>query len=350
MRNEEMDLMMEPDSEEEELTLAFNVAGEELTPATRGERHTNDEKCAKILHDMTYRDKISFATLLKYIHKHRRERAVMEKFRQLKTFVPSMAISRSEWKTMFDEGLWTVAHTLLRREIMKVAELEEIGGKIDDQIQNKTFGHGDPVIPMDEIQLQAPQMIWLLEQITQPLEHRQRSSQASLLRITYLIANLCQLQQPRTCEAIPVALGLFLKANGLRRKGIDILNHWGICCSYNRLRKSQKSQMQRTRDEIRNMKLTPCLNITIDNCDIADGVNEERMGDHGIHTSATTGLVNQGIEMPDDGLTQDMLNLQYRVKTSDIINEGVSHKSLPKVFTLFPGLVNQGFPGLKFIN
>ena len=84
--------------------------------------------------------------------------------------------------------------------------------------------------------------------------------------------------------------------------------------------------------EIRNMKHTPCLNITIDNCDIADGVNEERMGDHGIHTSATTGLVNRGIEMPEDGLSQDMLNRQYRVKTPDIVLAGTAHKLLPKVF------------------
>jgi hypothetical protein len=129
-------------------------------------------------------------------------------------------------------------------------------------------------------------------------------------------------------------VGLFLKANGLRRKGIDILNQLGICCSYNRLRRSQTRQMQRTQIEIRDMRSIPSLNITINNCDIADGINEERMGDHGTHTSATTGLVNRGIEIPENGLTQNMLNSQYRVKTADIVSAGVVNKSQKRYLTL----------------
>jgi hypothetical protein len=40
-----------------------------------------------------------------------------------------------------------------------------------------------------------------------------------------------------------------------------------------------------------------------------------------MHASATTGLVvKQGIEMPEDGLTQDILDLQYRTTSRRLLD------------------------------
>jgi hypothetical protein len=131
-------------------------------------------------------------------------------------------------------------------------------------------------------------------------------------------------------------MACFLRANGLSRRALEILNSFGVCCSYKRALKMQDLQMARTKAEIVKFKDDPCVNITIDNCDLADGVNDERVGDHGSHTSATTGLINRGIEMPADGPTQDMLDLKYRVRTLDIIRAGIKHDSLQKVTTNSP--------------
>ncbi|KAK5312437.1 hypothetical protein LTR93_011333 [Exophiala xenobiotica] len=83
------------------------------------------------------------------------------------------------------------------------------------------------------------------------------------------------------------------------------------------------------------MKDDPCINITIDNFDLADGVNDERVGDHGSHTPATTGLVARGIEMPPLGLTQNMLNSSSRVGLGEVVGAGIGHPSLRKLWCFY---------------
>jgi hypothetical protein len=191
----------------------------------------------------------------------------------------------------------------------------------------------DPIIPVAAIEEVAPSLVLLLHQVCQPKEHGQQRTEVPEPQVSYLIVSMCHLSQRTKCSTVPLNITCFLKTNGLTRKGIDILNQFGVTTSYKKMRKTQIRQMEQTQSMIQAMNESPTLNVTIDNCDIADGVNDERLGDHRRHTSATTGLISHGVNIPTTGLTQGMLDQGYHMTTQDVIRAGVGHSALPDVCT-----------------
>ena len=58
--------------------------------------------------------------------------------------------------------------------------------------------------------------------------------------------------------------------------------------------------------------------IAYDNFEVMEGVKEQRIDHQSTFHSVTTGQVIQGIEMPSDGLRQDMLNPHAKISAIDV--------------------------------
>ena len=316
-------------------------------PRNRRSTRTQDEKCEDILSYMI-ECRITMMVFLTYLFQYRTLRTVRQPYAHVKRYwleqIPqeTKIFTLSEWRTSFNAGLWRVVEQLLRLELLAVAQVPGVTGDIITLSSGDSDpSEQDPIIPVDAIHSEAPQLIGLLHAICQPKESSHAREAIPLLRLSYFITLLCYLQQRKVCEALPVAIGCFLKSNGLTRKGLETLNGLGVVSSYQRIRKAEDSQMVRTRAQIHDMKYNAGLNITIDNFDLDRGVVDERLGEHGTHTSATTGLVNIGVEIPKAGLTQGMIDNRHRLDALTVLEDGWMHKEIPKVRWSFQAYVSQ---------
>jgi hypothetical protein len=323
---------------DEELTEEQDTTSDGARPPKRKRQipRTQDQKCEDTLRQMNV-DRISVLTLLKYICTNRHELHIKNQWSHVTKFINELAepaadgmpaeqsvpFSLSEWRRMFKErGLWKIGAELLRKELNKIADLNEIRGNVDLENEKERWQHTAPIIPTDKILTLAPQTIQLLHSLCQPKERLQRRTEIPEVRVSFLITSILYTQRHKTCSTVPVAMGAFMLSNGLSRRGIEMLNRVGVCCGYARVKNLHDEQLILAQDEVRDLRQNPCLNITIDNFDLADGVNDQRLGDHGNHLSATTVLANQGVAMPPDGLKQSMLNPDYRVEMNDLLQGG----------------------------
>ncbi|KAK5308989.1 hypothetical protein LTR93_012290, partial [Exophiala xenobiotica] len=181
----------------------------EATPGGRPRTMKEEEKYEKILSDMTHKYRVAFDELLEYIITYRHNKTVMQRFGSLKRCISKMAklqdtVKLEEWQQVFDGGLWEVVAQLLRKEILMAATVEEVCADVED-IGDRNRKQDDPIIPVDGSKESAPQTVKLLHEICQPRERLQRRRpETTELRVSYIVTLLCALQQPNTCQAIPL--------------------------------------------------------------------------------------------------------------------------------------------------
>ena len=293
-------------------------------------------KCEEILTKMREEDNIGIRELLEYIKLERRTPSGRKIFAATKQFVlegifplldntdddtsDAPLLGDDDWQLIMNNGGWQFTEKIIRQEVIDVSQLPQISGSLKNKILEEEQISTDTILPINEIYKSAPYTTQLIESACQPILKRDKRVKFEKAPIAFIMTSLCHIQQPYKCDTISGLLALYLNAMGLRVSALTVLHRLGISSGYHKVRDIQHIQVKKTQLQIKQLQSEPTINITFDNLDMAEGVNEVRLGDQGIHHKATTALINLGIEMPPQGLTQDMLDTSIPLDILQLLN------------------------------
>lgn len=285
------------------------------------------EKYRAILNDLTER-RLKLHELLSLVCVRHNDLHFSRKFQDLKRFVLEEfllndgLVSDSEIEIFLQRRGYSVAQDKFKNELRQVSLLTEyrtFDNPVDD------FQSPSSILPWEHTFERAPTVIGLFQDLCHP--PRNVDATCSEQRLLFLLAFIVRLQNPQKCENFAVSLGCFLRSNGLTRKGVEVMSRLGICASYHRVLKAEEQQVQNRRMQIRGYGTNPSVNITYDNLEFMQKVNDVRLGDQPRLISATTAMANEGIEMPEHGLLQSDFRPNEALHSSEVFQAGPGHDS-----------------------
>ena len=152
----------------------------------------------------------------------------------------------------------------------------------------------------------APYISRLLHDVSKPPQSPGSPSYSS--RMVMILAILCYSFRPRGAINIPTLIGLYLHSKGVKRVVLELLHQLGVTVSYDAIMNNIKSLSKDSEDTIAEVGQASNAVTVYDNFEQTEGVREQRIESNSSFRSVTAGKVFEGLEIPSEGLSQDMLN------------------------------------------
>jgi hypothetical protein len=195
----------------------------------------------------------------------------------------------------------------LRKEVERLGARAPFN-KFDPTSKNGEFDVLDMEQTLHIIQNQAPLLLQFIRGIMAPESQRKYQRQKEpAARIVAIISILCFSQRQHICTSFQTTLGLYLYANGVKRRQLELLGRLGLVVSYDTVIRAIKEQSAQAMVQVERMGQNDDSVTAYDNFEVMEGVKEQRVDHQGTFHSVTTGQVIQGIEIPPGGLRQGML-------------------------------------------
>lgn len=143
-----------------------------------------------------------------------------------------------------------------------------------------------------------------------------------------MFATICFCQQRFLANGLHTQLGLYLHASGAKRSVIQVLARLGICVGYDKILDCIKQLRGNGLEAIKTIGQAPNVVTGYDNLEQVEGVRHQRIDNEKETLSVTTGYAIQGADIPDDGLTQSMLDYSKPLDPADILDaKGMKNSS-----------------------
>jgi hypothetical protein len=191
----------------------------------------------------------------------------------------------------------------LRKDIARLTE-SELFGKY--RASDKDITSIENAALSATVADKAPHLSQLLHSISEP--PRSPGSPSRFSRIVMILAILCYSFCPRGGINLPTLIGLYLHSKGVKRVAIELLHHLGITVSYDTIMNNIRTLSKDSADAAAKVGQAPNAVTVYDNFEQTEGVREQRIESNSSFHSVTTGKVFEGLEIPSNGLDQDMLN------------------------------------------
>ena len=219
--------------------------------------------------------------------------------------------------------------SILRQEALSVAHLPCF--KEWHKHQPNTIENLDMDDVLGNIHEVAPHLFDLLDYLIQPdlalRRHRLVKQRQSFL--VGIFATICYSQQKRLANGLPTQLGLYLHANGVKKSTIQVLASLGICVGYERILNCTKDLRENGIEAIKAIGQAPTGVTQYDNLEQVQGVRHQRIDNEKETVSVTSGYAIQGADIPDNGLTQGMMDYGRPLEDADLYDApGMRNDSL----------------------
>lgn len=140
-------------------------------------------------------------------------------------------------------------------------------------------------------------------------------------RLLTLLGVMAYTRHKIKSNALQLRVGVHLHASGTRRHVIDLLHNMGVCCSYEVITGMIKEISKRAADRIAAIAERATVITAYDNFEYTVGVRQERVDDNSAFKSVTTGLAFDGLYIPSGGLTQSMLDSNFKLTVPNPVQD-----------------------------
>jgi hypothetical protein len=233
-------------------------------------------------------------------------------------------LKSEDWKKMLDAVKWAPVKRHLRKEIRALGKSDCYGAYrgVEDIEKIGT----DLLLPVETAKIHAPVFIELLKEVTRPLQPSTRDEPVS--RYAFMLYQMCYTQQKSNCDRHATLLGMYLQNAGIRKRAHRVLSTLGVCSGYDHTTACLAKLIDAGAREILRVGTSLTVVTTYDNWEMAEGVNEVRFGSNQTFLSATTGLVNEGADMPETGLSRHEYDPTFQLHTEEIISTGLAENNV----------------------
>ena len=209
---------------------------------------------------------------------------------------------------------------ILRQEALSVASLPCFKEWHKDQ--PNTIENIDMDEILGKIQTAAPHLFNLLDYLIQPdlALRRNRSVKQRQPFLVGIFATICYGQQKVLANGFPTQFGLYLHAHGVKKSVIQVLARLGVCVGYDKIIRCNKELRGNGLEAIKTIGQAPNVVTQYDNLEQVQGVMHQRIDNEKETMSVTTGYAIQGADIPDNGLTQSMLNYTTPLDPADVMD------------------------------
>jgi hypothetical protein len=177
---------------------------------------------------------------------------------------------------------------------------------------------------IEGLETTCPLFLSLLRTILQPLrsasavdEEEDTTASQDYLIVT-IIAIICRATRNIESSGFQLQLSIYLHSKGIKRRQLEALSQFGLCCSYRTTMRAIKKQNEESARCVAAQGKSPSIITAYDNFEQMEHVKEQRLDNQSSFVSVTTGQCIQGIEMPPGGLLQSMLNSSVELQLKDI--------------------------------
>ncbi|KAJ3453649.1 hypothetical protein MRS44_017896 [Fusarium solani] len=203
-------------------------------------------------------------------------------------------------------------------------EIEQLG-----KITPFLYAQGQEVVDFERLdsnqiieaaQQKCPLLMQTLRSVLRPHNHLRRGYEGHEDNgyLINVLAVICRSHQRNRSSGFQIQLSVYLHSKGVKRRQLEALQRLGLCCSYHKTLQVIKRQSEHAAKAVAAKGQQPTVVTAYDNFEQMEHVKEQRVDNQGSFHSVTTGLLIQGIEMPEGGLMQSMLNPAARLQLEDI--------------------------------
>lgn len=166
----------------------------------------------------------------------------------------------------------------------------------------------------------CPLLIRTLRSVLTPDNHHRRGydGMEDSGYLINILAVICRSQQRNRSSGFQIQLSVYLHSKGVKRRQLEALQRLGLCCSYHKTLQVIKQQSEQAEKAVAARGQQPTVVTAYDNFEQMEHVKEQRVDNQSSFHSVTTGQLIQGIEMPEGGLLQSMLNPATKLQLEDI--------------------------------
>jgi hypothetical protein len=213
-----------------------------------------------------------------------------------------------------------VGRVNLRREVKKLCELPPFHAPQQDASAFTRLNMGNVIqtaedsCPLLMSILRTTMMPWHVNSAS--IEEQYSPQQGSLVTI---LAVMCRSMHLREASGFQLQMGIYLHSKGVKRRQLEALHRLGLCSSYQTVLRAVKRQSDAAAGEVTTRGRQPTVITAYDNFEQMEHVKEQRVDHENSFQSVTTGQLISGIEMPEGGLKQSMLNQSVKLRLTDII-------------------------------
>ena len=261
----------------------------------------------------------SLLKILATLVHHRKHPALRVAYRQFRLFAYQTmmietgkkgrwpgALPKNDFDSMIKHRLNTEFAKRCNKEVQNLCRIAGFG------MMNETPGDIDRA-PLETIVVQAKDQAPLLTDIilaVGPACNRTLSSSSSHLvnmKLVAVFVILCRTAHRNNSNYLPLLIALYLYSAGARVDAITLLNHLGLCVSYDVLQKKLRNITASSMSWIKQQSTNRKLIGTWDNFEYRENVYRERLGDTVKFRLVTMALwIENGWRIPATGLQQSM--------------------------------------------
>ncbi|KAJ3454502.1 hypothetical protein MRS44_013102 [Fusarium solani] len=214
-----------------------------------------------------------------------------------------------------------VGRVNLRREVKKLCEMPPFratqqaeAGAFTRLNMGKVIKAADDSCPLLMSILRPAMLPWHVNSAGN--EEQYSPQQGCLITI---LAVMCRSMHLKEASGFQLQMGLYLHSKGVKRRQLEALCRLGLCSSYQTVLRAVKRQSDVAAGEVTSRGQQPTVVTAYDNFEQMEHVKEQRVDNEDSFRSVTTGQLISGIEMPEGGLKQSMLNQSIKLRLTDII-------------------------------
>ncbi|KAF5134279.1 hypothetical protein E5D57_004912 [Metarhizium anisopliae] len=206
----------------------------------------------------------------------------------------------------------------LRQEIEQLSRLKPFLDTKGDEMVGFERLRSNQIIQAAEDK--CPLLIQTLRSILTPENHVRRcyKGMEDSGYLINILAVLCRSQQRNRSSGFQIQLSIYLHSKGVKRRQLEALQRLGLCSSYHKTLQVIKKQSEQAAKVVAARGQQPTVITAYDNFEQMEHVKEQRVDNQSSFHSVTTGQLIQGIEMPEGGLLQSMLNPTTKLQLEDI--------------------------------
>ncbi|KAF5122360.1 hypothetical protein E5D57_002265 [Metarhizium anisopliae] len=206
----------------------------------------------------------------------------------------------------------------LRQEIEQLSRLKPfLDTKGDEMVGFERLSSNQIIGAAED---KCPLLIQTLRSILTPENHVRRcyKGMEDSGYLINILAVLCRSQQRNRSSGFQIQLSIYLHSKGVKRRQLEALQRLGLCSSYHKTLQVIKKQSEQAAKAVAARGQQPTVITAYDNFEQMEHVKEQRVDNQSSFHSVTTGQLIQGIEMPEGGLLQSMLNPTTKLQLEDI--------------------------------
>ena len=208
----------------------------------------------------------------------------------------------------------------MRCELEDLAKIDDFSAWNADRFTRGLDVNAESLEPL--LEEHCPTFLFFLDKLTRPQRQLKNNKQRTrpVRRFLSIIVNLLFTRHVKTCNNMPMQLGLQLHAHGSKRRIIDVCHDIGISTSYETVLTAVKKLQGTQQDEMKNVATTSGGWVIVwDNFEHTVGVKDQATDHRAAFHSITSAKLIEPAWWPDSGLRQTMFRPSSRLFWHEIL-------------------------------